>query len=33
MLDALNRFSRDSTLYQFTKEGLRDFIDQKHLLM
>ncbi len=29
MLDALDRFSRDSTLFQFTNKRLRDFIDPK----
>ena len=33
MLDALDRFSRDSTLFQFTNKRLRDFIDPKHLLI
>ena len=33
MLDALDRFSRDSTLFQFTNRRLRDFIDPKHLLI
>ena len=33
MLEPLDRFSRDSTLFQFTSRRLRDFIDQKHLLI
>ena len=30
MLDSLDRFSRDSTLFRFTNKRLRDFIDPKH---
>ena len=33
MLKPLDRFSRDSTLFQFTNRRLRDFIDPKHLLI
>ena len=33
MLDALDRHSRDSTLFQFTTKRLRDFIDPNHLLI
>ena len=33
MLDPLDRFSRDSTLFQFTNKRLRDFIDPNHLLI
>ena len=33
MLESLDRFSRDSTLFQFTSKLLRDFIDPKHLLI
>ena len=33
MLEPLDRFSRDSTLFQFTSRRLRDFIDPKHLLI
>ena len=33
MLEPLDRFSRDSTLFQFTNRRLRDFIDPKHLLI
>ena len=33
MLDALDRSSRDSTLFQFTNRRLLDFIDPKHLLI
>ena len=33
MLDALDRHSRDSTLFQFTTRRLRDFIDPNHLLI
>ena len=33
MLDPLDRFSRDSTLFQFTNKRLRDFIDPGHLLI
>ena len=33
MLDTLHRFSRDSSLFQFTTKRLRDFIDPKHLLI
>ena len=32
-LQPLDRFSGDSTLFQFTNRGLRDFIDPKHLLI
>ena len=33
MLDPLDRFSRDSSLFQFTNKRLRDFIDPGHLLI
>ncbi len=33
MLEPLDRYSRDSTLFQFTSKRLRDFIDPKHLLI
>ena len=33
MLEPLDRISRDSTLFQFTSERLRDFIDPHHLLI
>ena len=33
MLDPLDRFSRDSSLFQFTDKRLRDFIDPRHLLI
>ena len=33
MLEPLDRFSRDSTLFQFTSKRLRAFIDPKHLLI
>ena len=33
MLDPLDRYSRDSTLFQFTSKRLRDFIDPHHLLI
>ena len=33
MLEALDRHSRDSTLFQFTTKRLRDFIYPKHLLI
>ena len=33
MLEPLDRFSRDSTLFQFTSKRLREFIDPKHLLI
>ena len=33
MLEPLDRFSRDSTLFQFTNRRLRDFIDPKHLFI
>ena len=33
MLEPLDRFSRDSTLFQFTSRRLRDFIDPRHLLI
>ena len=33
MLEALDRHSRDSTLFQFTTKRLKDFIDPKHLLI
>ena len=29
----LDRHRRDSTLFQFTSKGLRDFIDPNHLLI
>jgi transposase len=33
MLEPLNRYRRDSTLFQFTTRRLRDFIDPNHLLV
>ena len=33
MLDPLDRYSRDTTLFQFTTKRLRDFIDPNHLLI
>ena len=33
MFDPLNRHSRDSTLFQFTTKGMRDFVDPKYLLI
>ena len=33
MLEPLDRFRRDSTLFQFTEKRLRDFIDPEHLLI
>ena len=33
MLGPLDRYSRDSTLFQFTNKRLRDFIDPKHLFV
>ncbi|MEO0250146.1 MAG: transposase, partial [candidate division WOR-3 bacterium] len=33
MIEPLDRYSRDSTLFQFTTKRLRDFIDPKHLLI
>ena len=33
MLDPLDSFSRDSTLFQFTAKRLRDFLDPDHLLI
>lgn len=33
MIEPLNRFQRDSTLFQFTNKRLRDFIDPNHLLI
>ena len=33
MIEPLDRYSRDSTLFQFTNKRLRDFIDPKHLLI
>ena len=33
MLDPLDRHSRDSRLFQFTKKRLRDFINPNHLLI
>jgi len=33
MLEALDRYRRDSTLFQFTTKKLRDFIDPAHLLI
>lgn len=31
MLEPLDRYRRDSTLFQFTDRRLRDFIDPEHL--
>ena len=33
MLEPLDRYRRDSTLFQFTTRQLRDFIDPNHLLV
>ena len=33
MLEPLDRYRRDSTLFQFTTKRLRDFIDPAHLLI
>ena len=33
MLEPLDRYRRDSTLFQFTDKSLRDFIDPEHLLI
>ena len=33
MLGPLDRRSRDSTLFQFTTQTIRDFIDPNHLLI
>ncbi len=33
MIEPLDRFRRDSTLFQFTTRQLRDFIDPNHLLI
>jgi hypothetical protein len=33
MLEPLDRYRRDSTLFQFTTKRLRDFIDPNHLLV
>ena len=33
MLEPLDHYRRDSTLFQFTNRGLRDFIDPNHLLI
>ena len=33
MLEPLDRYRRDSTLFQFTDRSLRDFIDPEHLLI
>ena len=33
MLEPLDRYRRDSTLFQFTDRRLRDFIDPEHLLI
>ena len=33
MLEPLDRFRRDSTLFQFSTKRLRDFIDPSHLLI
>ena len=33
MLEALDRYRRDSTLFQFTAKRLRDFIDPNHILL
>ena len=33
MLEPLDRCRRDSTLFQFTRKRLRDFIDPNHLLI
>jgi len=33
MLEPLDRYQRDSTLFQFTAKRLRDFIDPNHLLV
>ena len=33
MLEPLDRYRRDSTLFQFTSKQLRDFIDPNHLLI
>ena len=33
MLEPLDRFRRDSTLFQFTTKRLRDFIDPNHVLV
>jgi transposase len=33
MLESLDRYRRDSTLFQFTTKRLRDFIDPNHLLV
>ena len=33
MLEPLDRYRRDSTLFRFTSKRLRDFIDPDHLLI
>ena len=33
MLDTLDRYSRESTLFQFTTKRLSDFIDPNHLII
>ena len=33
MLESLDRYRRDSTLFQFTTKQLRDFLDPNHLLI